>query len=299
MKRCGDLTMAAESKRERISSSRIGAAVALPILLASCAPKVLVAVDPSGQVRPAHRYSFNGVGTLAVDSIGTADGEIVGAQLAGSGRLTLSGGTNATAPYVTLPHGLLRELHDATFEAWVNWAGPVASDGTGSPWQRVFDFGEGATGVAGEQASGGVTARSYLFLTPQTAPRSAAEMPATRVAFQVPHDQQSVDLEVVVNTSPLPVGVDAHVGVVIDASNHKMSLFVNGIIAGAVDLTQDDPLSYVYDINDWLGRSQFAQDDGFSGSFLEFRIYDVALTPAQVQVSYAAGPDAALRPAGT
>jgi hypothetical protein len=282
-----------------MSSSSVGAAVALPILLAACAPKVLVAVDPSGQVRPVHRYSFNGVGTLAVDSIGTADGEIVGAQLGGTGTLTLSGGTSATAPYVALPHGILRELHDATFETWVNWAGPVASDGTGSPWQRVFDFGEGATGVAGEQATGGANARSYLFLTPQTAPRSAAEMPATRVAFQVPHDQQSVDLETVVNTSPLPVGIDTQVGVLIDASNHKMSLFVNGVIAGAVDLTQDDPLSYVYDINDWLGRSQFAQDDGFSGTFLEFRIYDSALTPAQVEMSYAAGPDAALGSAGT
>jgi len=50
----------------------------------------------------------------------------------------------------------------------------------------------------------------------------------------------------------------------------------------------------VYDINDWLGRSQFPADDGFTGTFLEFRIYSVALTAAQVQASYAAGPDVIL-----
>ena len=39
------------------------------------------------------------------------------------------------------------------------------------------------------------------------------------------------------------------------------------------------------------GRSQFPADDGFSGSFLEFRIYSVALTAAQIRSSYDAGPD--------
>jgi hypothetical protein len=47
----------------------------------------------------------------------------------------------------------------------------------------------------------------------------------------------------------------------------------------------------VYDINDWLGRSQFPADDGFTGTFLEFRIYAVALTAAQIRASHDAGPD--------
>jgi hypothetical protein len=115
-----------------------------------------------------------------------------------------------------------------------------------------------------------------------------------RVAYQVPHDPQSLSLETLVNTSPMPIGVDTHVAVVVDASAHRMALFVNGAIVGAVDVTQTDPLSYVYDVNDWLGRSQFAVDDGFTGTFIEFRIYAVALTAAEVRVSYDAGPDAVL-----
>jgi hypothetical protein len=275
-----------------------GAATACIVLLAACSPNVLVGIDScspgtvecSGLV---HRYSFDGVGTTALDSIGTAHGSVVNAALTGQGTLTLVGATGGEAQYVVLPHGLLRELHDATVEAWINWAGSAAHDGTRTPWQRIFDFGEGTSGIAGEQASGG-DALSYLFLTPQTERRTATEDLATRVAYQVPHNPQSVSLETVVNTSPLPIDVDTHVGVVIDSRAHRMSLFVNGAIVGAAVLTQDDPLSYVYDINDWLGRSQFPADDGFTGSFLEFRIYSVALTAAQIQASYHAGPDVIL-----
>jgi Concanavalin A-like lectin/glucanases superfamily len=272
-----------------------GNAIAGVVLLASCAPNVLVAIDPCAADAVAcpglvHRYTFDGVGTTVLDSIGTANGTVVGASLTGQGTLTLIGFTGDQAQYVVLPHGLLRELHDATFEAWINWAGSSARDGTRTPWQRIFDFGEGTSGVEGEQASG-ADALSYLFLTPQTAPRTATEAVSARAAYQVPHNPQSVSLETVVNTSPLPIDEDTHLGVAIDSRAHRMSMFVNGAIVGATDLVQDDPLSYVYDINDWLGRSQFPADDGFTGSFLEFRIYSAALTAAQIQASYEAGPD--------
>jgi len=275
-----------------------GAPTACIVLLAACSPNVLVGIDScspgavecSGLV---HRYSFDGVGATVLDSIGAAHGSVVNAALTGQGSLTLVGAMGGEAQYVVLPHGLLRELHDATFEAWVNWAGSAAHDGTRTAWQRIFDFGEGTSGIEGEQASGG-DARSYLFLTPETARRTATEDLSTRVAFQIPHDPQSVSLETVANTSPLPIDVDTHVGVVIDSRGHRMSLFVNGAVVGTTTLMQDDPLSYVYDINDWLGRSQFPADDGFTGTFLEFRIYSVALTAAQVQASYAAGPDVIL-----
>jgi hypothetical protein len=276
-----------------------GTATAAIVLLASCSPNVLVGIDscsPGTVQCPGlvHRYSFDGVGTTVVDAVGGADGNVVGASLTGQGTLTLVGLTGDQAQYVVLPHGLLRELHDATFEAWINWAGSAAHDGTRTPWQRIFDFGEGTTGIEGEQASGG-DALSYLFLTPQTARRTATEDISTRAAYQAPHNPQSVSLETVVNTTPtLPIDVDTHVGVVIDSRAHRMSLFVNGAIVSTTNLVQDDPLSFVYDINDWLGRSQFPADDGFTGTFLEFRIYSVALTAAQIQASHDAGPDVVL-----
>ena len=107
----------------------------------------------------------------------------MGASLTGQGTLTLVGFTGDQAQYVVLPHGLLRELHDATFEAWINWAAP-AHDGTRTPWQRIFDFGEGTSGIEGEQASGG-DALSYLFLTrkPPAGPRPRTFRHGLRIKF--------------------------------------------------------------------------------------------------------------------
>jgi hypothetical protein len=50
----------------------------------------------------------------------------------------------------------------------------------------------------------------------------------------------------------------------------------------------------VYDVNNWLGRSQFLADPGFEGSFTEFRIYGSALSASEVAASFAAGPDASV-----
>jgi hypothetical protein len=43
--------------------------------------------------------------------------------------------------------------------------------------------------------------------------------------------------------------------------------------------------------NNWLGRAQF-NDPFFNGQFEEFRIWDGAMTPAQVAASFTAGPNA-------
>lgn len=281
--------------RRRAPVPAAALAISAVALVASCSTNVLVGVDPctpeTAGCRLVHRYTFDGVGTTVLDSVGGAHGNVVGgASLSGQGTLTLVGLTGPEAQYVALPHALLRQLHDATFEAWINWAGSAAHDGTRTPWQRIFDFGEGTNGLEGEQGSG-ADARSYLFVTPQSVPRIAGEVPSTRVAYQVPHDPQSSSLETVVNTTPLAIDVDTQVAVVIDSGAHLMSLFVNGVMAGAVTLLQDDPLSYVYDINDWLGRSQFSVDAGFSGTYLDFRIYAVALTAERIRANYDAGPD--------
>ena len=42
-------------------------------------------------------------------------------------------------------------------------------------------------------------------------------------------------------------------------------------------------------MTNWLGRSQYAKDQRFGGSFLEFRIYDKALSQAEIVDSYEFG----------
>ena len=58
-----------------------------------------------------------------------------------------------------------------------------------------------------------------------------------------------------------------------------------------------EPLSAIQDVNNWLGRSQFAADTRFGGSLLEFRIYDQPLTAVELAESVGFGPSPAfLRP---
>ena len=47
------------------------------------------------------------------------------------------------------------------------------------------------------------------------------------------------------------------------------------------------------DVNNWLGRSQFASDADFKGSLHEFRIYNVALGAADLKLSATLGADPA------
>jgi hypothetical protein len=245
-----------------------------------------------------HRYSFEGSGTTAIDSVGgpMGNGRIINSSLTGSGAVVLAGGRSNQ--YVELPRFLLHDLTSVTLEAWVNWNGYLDTTGSAMQWQRIFDFGQGLTSVPGDQAPPGTVATSYLFLTPRTEARTPAEVRDGRVqlraAYQRPNNPQSVDFETQANhTAALPSGVECHVAVVVDDATHTMSLFLNGARVGVSPPdTPNVDLRYVYDVNNWLGRSQFGPDDGFAGSISEFRIYAAALPSDQVKASYDAGKDA-------
>ena len=50
-------------------------------------------------------------------------------------------------------------------------------------------------------------------------------------------------------------------------------------------------LSTINDVNNWLGRSQWVQDSYLSGRYEELRIYDGALSDAEVAMLAERGPD--------
>src|SRR5262249_4355298 len=211
-----------------------------------------------------HRYSFKEApgATVAVDSVGGADGNVIGmAAFTGDGRLNLFGG------YVDLPNGLISGLYSATFEAWLTWNG-------GGNWQRIFDFGDNSNG---ENNQG--TGLTYVMLTPQD-------------LSGVLHFAISTNAEqTTVWNGPLPIGQQTHVAVTYDFISGSASLFVNGqLVANGSALI---PLSAIRDINVWLGRSNWP-DPPLNATFQEFRVYGGALPPELIAASYAAGPDALL-----
>lgn len=231
------------------------------------------AVDGCLGLRAAliHRYSFDGSGTEAQDTKGTAHGTIVNTTITGTGSLLLSGTTSDQ--YVDLEPGLVSGLTDATFEVWTTWNG-------GNQWQRIFDFGSNTNG-AGMQGSG----ETYLFLTPSAAPSG------TRTLRAIFTTEGTGGETVAAGPAALPTGAISHIAVVFDDTNDTLGLYLNGVsVASATAFTGQ--LSTIIDENVWLGRSNYSADPEYGGTLQEFRIYDAALNAAQLQTSFASGPDA-------
>lgn len=88
---------------------------------------------------------------------------------------------------------------------------------------------------------------------------------------------------------PMPTGVITELAVVVDDQNNRLQLYLNGSFEGSA--TWSDSLSLINDVNVWLGRSQFVVDPELAATYHEFRIYNVALTAAQISLSAKAGPD--------
>ena len=218
-----------------------------------------------------HRYSFNGTGTVATDSIGTAHGAVVNTTLSGTGSLVLAGGTQ----YVNLPNGIISQLTNATLEIWLNWAG-------GAAWQRIWDFGNAAD--AGAEDIQGMAATS-LYLTPV----GAAPDPTVAIAAFKRADQTGPMETRALSASALAGGVVVHIAVVLNDTANTMSLYRNGVLDGT-PATWVDTLSLLADVNNWLGRSQYL-DPNLTATLFEFRIYNVALSAAAIQESFAGGTD--------
>jgi hypothetical protein len=212
--------------------------------------------------RLAHRYSFAGTGTTAIDSVGGAHGTIVGgAAVDDSGQLVLDG----VDDYVELPGGLATQYAAVTLVAWV-----MVTEHLG--FQRIFDFGRLST----------FRDASYLFLSPSTPSLSL------RLTTNNHDDEDTVDAGNV-----FVVGVERQVAsVVTDTGMTLLEQYVDGaFIASSASMHR---WTLVSDTRCYLGRSNFDVDPYLHGVFEEFRIYDGALTAGDVAVLYEAGPAVAV-----
>lgn len=237
-------------------------------------------VDGAPPPAPRHRYSFE-LPTDAEsvpDVVGDADGVMMGdAALTGSSLVVEGSGTG----YVDLPNGLLSPLDAVTIETWLTWDGPNAGGGY---WQHLFDFGTSTAGeltdVEGPDA-GVFTGEGVptLMFTPSTGENEVY----TRL-----RDADGDDV-FIMTTAALPVGREVHVVLSYDPVAGRAALYIDGgqkdHAAGAM------PLSELDDVNNWIGRSGWVNDQRLDGAVHDFRIYGRALTPAEVLGSFQAGPD--------
>jgi glucuronoarabinoxylan endo-1,4-beta-xylanase len=207
----------------------------------------------------AHRYSFSETnGTLVADSIGGPawNGTLPNGGTFSSGQLTLA---SSSQQYVSLPSGIVSTLSNFTIEAWLRL-------NSTSAWSRIFDFGNNST--------------SNMFLTPQNGSTGRLRFAIT---LSGGGGEQQIN-----TTSALAAGVWYHLAVTL--SGNTGIVYLNGVPTGTNSAITLKPLNLGNTANDYIGRSQYA-DPYLNGVLDEFRIYSVALSPAEIAATYALGTE--------
>ncbi len=194
-------------------------------------------------------------GTSAADSSGnghtaTLSGGATFASGLQNNAVTLSGSNE----YVSLPSGIVSGLSSFSICTWVKLS-------AAPQWSRIFDFGTGMT--------------EYMFLTPNSGA-------GTRFGITTAGNGQEQQL----NATALATGSWQHVAVTLTASTG--TLYVDGAQVSQSTTMTLSPMSLGTTPQNWIGRSEFAVDPYVSGQVDNFRIYDRALSAAEVQAIYAA-----------
>jgi hypothetical protein len=157
---------------------------------------------------------------------------------------------NGIDQYVALPAGIAADLADFTIAVKVYWN--AARD-----WERVFDFGTGMN--------------QYLFMTP----RAFRGGLAFTISNNGGYGSQTV-------SAPTPLATGQWVHVAVTLSGSTATLYVNGSAVGTNTAMTRAPFRLGSTESNWLGRSQYPADPYFNGKLDDFRIYNGAMTTAQV-----------------
>jgi hypothetical protein len=221
-------------------------------LYRSTAPMVGPAVDPgAANLVALYAMEDNANDGSGNNRHGTAEvGSSFASGLTGYGKAVVLDGTSG---YVTLPIGtLVQSLTSATFATWVNYGG------AGGAWQRVFDFGSDTN--------------AYLFFTQRNG--------SGVMRFSIT-TTSSAGESVLNGPSALPTGWH-HVAVTIDGASREMGLYFDGRLVDSGP-TGTLPTDLGNTTQNWIGRSQYTADAYFNGSVDDFRIYNRALSEAEVR----------------
>lgn len=254
---------------------------------------------------PLHRYSFNdpasdqplnpGVAS-DIGSDGTKQGTIWRAVFTGPDDPQHPGclAFDATRySYVDLPNGIVSSHQSVTIEIWA-----TPGSGNGS-WARYWDFGA-ATSDGGFGSS-----NSQIYELDSRFPRTSNPVIYDGKEFMILTSSVGQSYRTLFQTSIVEGGltsmvisgpvdgnsplVEHHIVATVDGVSQAMELWFDGKRINRRGFTGS--LAQLSDINAWIGRSNWSADAFFSGWFNEFRLYSTPLTPLEVAVSRAAGPD--------
>ena len=225
------------------------------VVVSSGTTQVTITLNDSAASGPVDRYAFDETsGTTAADSgTGGRPATLMGGATFAAGRtgnaVNLSG--SGSGQFVALPSGAVSALNDFTIAAWVNQTSTSA-------WRRVFDFGTGTT--------------TNMFLTPQSG--------SGPIRFAITTSGAGAEQRIN-GTAALPTGGWHHVAVTL--SGGVGILYVDGVEVGRNSAMTLRPSSLGSTTQNWIGRSEYSADPFLAGRVDDFRIYNRALSAAEVQ----------------
>jgi hypothetical protein len=294
---------------------------------------VYVTYSP-GPVQLVHRWSFNesANATVDVDSIGGVNMTLWNtASNTGSGMLALDGTTNANhtniftnldlslttnvdwiPTYASSGPGALANLTNATWEWW-----GIVSNNNG--YGRLFDSGADVDSTVTATDTNGIT-NCYINLVGLegngTGVIGASIKPINaHIQYDTPYAEAL--------TSPLTNGTEEYIAMVFNWSAQQGIIYTNGVNANTnIQIqTPPNPISSVNDWSTYLGRSHYVgtgrpsvlytngmtavgvdsvnggtTDPPMAGAWDELRIWNNALSPAEIASNYAAGPNTIVQP---
>jgi hypothetical protein len=220
----------------------------------------------------AHRYSFSDSGSVVADSVGTLNGNLMGTAIESNGSVVLDGTAGC---YVDLSSnsystdGIISGYQSATVDYW-------ATFGALGNWTYTWAFGNSPSGA-------GV---NYIHNVVRNG-NSGHRIDDNGIPSQ----------ETIVDMLGDFTNETIHCTTVIDPPTGHLAVYTNGVLSGYA--TNDfQPLATIATNLIYIGRSLWTGagpagtgDPYLPGSIDEIRVYNGVLTPQQIALADALGPN--------
>lgn len=230
----------------------------------------LAGSQPAARATPIHSYTFED-GTTN-DSIGSADGTLVGGATVVGGALV----TSAQNQWMEMPGNVIamNTFNEVTIEAWYT---PTAGTNTG--YTMLAYFGDSVNGLGS----------NGFFMT------SARGDNKSRAAISIGNTSAPYNAESGADGPEYDDGLLHHMVSTLNATD--ITLYIDGVLIDSTSLDPHNRISGISQNFAYLAKGGYDPDPEWIGSIEEFNIYNVALSAQDVAANYAAGPVLAPGPA--
>ncbi|MBN2738196.1 MAG: hypothetical protein JXR70_14525 [Spirochaetales bacterium] len=157
-----------------------------------------------------------------------------------------------TSDYENLPNGLTDELGDFTIACRVNL--PAIT-----PWSRIFDFGSNTS--------------IFMMMTPAS---GATGLPYFCITLNGTEGEQGLN-----GSTAFPTNTDQHIA--ITKKGNTGTLYINGLKIDQNNSMTLSPSDMGNSLYNYIGRSQWEHDPYLEGSIDDFRIYNRAISEAEIK----------------